>query len=66
MLEIKQQLSGLGPTEPSNNQLEYSTDIPVPQQQLIKSLLTLPRPTIKKEITQRTKAIDSVATYYQF
>ena len=66
MLEIKRQLSGLGPTEPSSDQLECSTDIPVPQQRLIKSLLTLPRPTIEEEMTRRTEAIDSVATYCQF
>jgi hypothetical protein len=66
MLEIKRQLSGLEPAEPSRKQLKCSTDIPVAQQRLIKSLLTLPRPTIEEEMTRRTEAIDSVAAYCQF
>ncbi|KAJ5938275.1 hypothetical protein N7466_001409 [Penicillium verhagenii] len=66
MLEIKRQLSGVEPAESSSEQLKCSTDIPVPQQRLIKSLLTLPRPTIEEEITRRTEAIDSVAAYCEF
>lgn len=66
MLEIKRQLSGIGPTESSSKQLKCSTEVPIPQQRLIKSLFTLPRPTIEEEIARRTEAIDSVAAYCQF
>lgn len=66
MLEIKRQLSGIGPAESSSKPLKCSTDVPVPQQRLIKSLLTLPRPTIEEESVRRTEAIDSVAAYCQF
>ena len=66
MLEIKRQLSGVGPAEFPSKRLKCSTEVPEPQQRLIKSLLTLPRPTIEEEMTRRTEAIDSVAAYCQF
>lgn len=66
MLEIKRQLSGIQPAGSSSKPLKCSMEVPVPQQRLIKSLLTLPRPTIEEEMTRRTEAIDSVAAYCQF
>lgn len=66
MLEIKRQLSGIAPAGSSSKRLKCSTEVPVPQERLIKSLLTLPRPTIEEEMTRRTEAIDSVAAYCQF
>ncbi|KAJ6144084.1 hypothetical protein N7471_003537 [Penicillium samsonianum] len=66
MLEIKRQLSGIAPAESSSKPLKCSAEVPVPQQRLIKSLLTLPRPTIEEEMARRTEAIDSVAAYCQF
>ncbi|CAG8076758.1 unnamed protein product [Penicillium salamii] len=66
MLEIKRQLSGIAPAGSSSQRLKCSTEVPVPQERLIKSLLTLPRPTIEEEMTRRTEAIDSVAAYCQF
>lgn len=66
MLEIKRQLSGIGLAEYSAKPLKFSTKVPVPQQRLMNSLLTLPRPTIEEEMVRRTEAIDSVAAYCQF
>lgn len=66
MLEIKRQLSGIQLAGSSNKLLKCSTEVPVPQQRLIESLLTLPRPTIEEEMARRTEAIDAVAAYCQF
>lgn len=66
MLEIKRQLSGSLPAKSLIKPLECSTEVPLPQRRLIKSLLTLPRPTIKEEMARRTEAIDAVAAYCQF
>lgn len=66
MLEIKQQLSGIEPVESTRKSLKCSTEVPVPQQRLIKSLLTLPRATLEEEMARRTEAIDAVANYCRF
>ncbi|KAJ5974897.1 hypothetical protein N7481_008604 [Penicillium waksmanii] len=66
MLEIKRQLSGIDQNGTSPKPLECSNDVPVPQQLLIKSLLSLPRSTIEEEMLRRTEAIDAVAAYSQF
>ncbi|KAJ5627605.1 hypothetical protein N7490_009833 [Penicillium lividum] len=66
MLEIKRQLSGIEPADSGKKPLEYSTEVPIPQQRLIKSLLTLPRTTLEEEMARRTEAIDAVAAYCQF
>ena len=66
MLEIKRQLSGAQPAKSMIKPLECSTEVPLPQRRLIKSLLTLPRPTIEEEMARRTEAIDAVAGYCQF
>lgn len=66
MLEIKRQLSGFGQDDFSPKPLVCSNDIPVPQQRLISSLLSLPRSTIEEEVIRRTEAIDAVAAYCQF
>ncbi|KAJ5253130.1 hypothetical protein N7489_003540 [Penicillium chrysogenum] len=55
MLEIKRQLSGIGPTKSSSKQLKCSTE----------SLLTLPRLTIEEEIARRTEAIDLEGDTYR-
>lgn len=66
MLEIKRQLSGTQSAKSTIKSLECSTEVPLPQRRLIKSLLTLPRPTIEEEMVRRTEAIDAVAAYCQF
>ncbi|KAJ5982545.1 hypothetical protein N7451_012645 [Penicillium sp. IBT 35674x] len=66
MLEIKRQLSGIEPADSGKKPLECSTEVPIPQQRLIKSLLTLPRTTLEEEMARRTEAIDAVAAYCQF
>ncbi|KAJ5100828.1 hypothetical protein N7456_006880 [Penicillium angulare] len=62
MLEIKRQLSAIEPTESTRKPLECSTKVPLPQQRLIKSLLTLPRATLEEELARRTEAIDAGGT----
>lgn len=66
MLEIKRQLSGIEPVGSSSTPLKCSAEVPIPQQCLIKSLLTLPRETLEEEFSRRTEAIDAVAGYCQF
>lgn len=66
MLEIKRQLSGIEPTESSKKPLKCSIEVPIPQQRVIKSLLTLPRETLEEEMARRTEAIDAVAAYCHF
>jgi hypothetical protein len=66
MLEIKRQLSGIGQQDSSPKPLKCSNDVPLPQQRLINSLLSLPRSTIEEEMLRRTEAINAVAEYSQF
>lgn len=65
MLGNKCQLSGIG-NYFSPKPLKCSNDVPLPQQRLFSSLLSLPRSTIEEEMLRRTEAIDALAEYSQF